>query len=120
MSKIESPQRIGELPLVLIKNMVSLATSGFGVVVALAWNELIKAFIDGYVNPYLGKDGTLTSLFIYALLMTALAVLVTMQLASIQRKMEEINSKLLSNETTSKRKYTAKAANTAKSRTKKK
>ncbi len=97
MAKIETPEKFEELPLAMVKNMVTLATSGFGVVVALAWNELIKGFVAGYVDPYLGKDGTMISLFIYALLMTALAVLVTMQLATMQRRLEKISVRVMKN-----------------------
>ena len=45
MAAIESPDKITDVPKALIKNMIFLATSGFGVVVALAWNEFIKAGI---------------------------------------------------------------------------
>lgn len=89
MPKIETPQSVTQLPLAVIKNMVVLATSGFGVVVALAWNEVIKNVVDHYIAPYFGKDSGLISLLIYAVVMTILAVLVTMQLSSLQKKMEQ-------------------------------
>lgn len=94
MSKIESPQTLREFPLALIKNMTSLATSGFGVVVALAWNEAIKASVEQFIDPYLGKNSGVVSLFIYATIMTLLAVIITMQLSNIQRRLEEINERL--------------------------
>lgn len=75
--------------------MIALATSGFGVVVALAWNEAIKNTVETYVDPYLGRGSGIASLLIYALLMTILAVLVTMQLSSIERKLEVINQALV-------------------------
>lgn len=90
MSKIETPETITELPLSIIKNIISLATSGFGVVVALAWNEAIKASVQQYIDPYLGKNSGVISLFIYALVVTLLAIFVTMQLAQMQRKLEKI------------------------------
>ena len=90
MPDIKPPETIQEFPLALIKNMIMLATSGFGVVVALAWNEFIRNLVDNYVNPYLGNNSGLFSLFIYAALMTLLAVLVTMQLSSIERKLENL------------------------------
>jgi hypothetical protein len=91
MSKIEPPQNIQELPLAVVKNMIVLATSGFGVVVALAWNEFIRALVNDYINPILGTGSGIVSLMIYAILMTLLAVVVTMQLAQIQKKLELIN-----------------------------
>lgn len=66
-----------------------LATSGFGVVVGLAWNEAIKASVETYIAPYLGVGSGVISLFIYATLMTFLAVMITMQLAGIERRIEE-------------------------------
>jgi Family of unknown function (DUF5654) len=91
MSNIKTPQTLDEMPLAVIKNMITLATSGFGLVVALAWNEVIKTAVEQYIDPILGKAGGLISLFVYATLMTLLAVLVTMQLASLQKKFEGIN-----------------------------
>ncbi|MBD3250621.1 MAG: hypothetical protein GF381_03575 [Candidatus Pacebacteria bacterium] len=88
MAKIEPADNIKEFPATVIKNMISLATSGFGLVVALAWNELIRASIERYIDPILGKGGGIISLAIYAVVMTLLAVLVTMQLAQIQKRIE--------------------------------
>ena len=68
-----------------------LATSGFGVVVALAWNEAIKATVSTYIDPYLGESSGVISLFIYAVVMTTLSVLVTMQLAGIQKRLEHLS-----------------------------
>ena len=88
MHEIRPPERIHELPLAVVKNMIALATSGFGLVVALAWNELIRKFVENYIDPYLGKNSGIISLFIYAVVMTALAVLVTMQLGNLQKRLE--------------------------------
>lgn len=94
MAKIETPESAKELPAAVIKNMISLATSGFGLVVALAWNEVIKKTIENYVDPYLGKGGGLISMIIYAVVITLLAVIVTMQLGQLQKKFEDIQKKL--------------------------
>ncbi|NCN45619.1 MAG: hypothetical protein COU63_03730 [Candidatus Pacebacteria bacterium CG10_big_fil_rev_8_21_14_0_10_36_11] len=94
MSNIDAPNSIKEIPLVIIKNMVALATSGFGVVVALAWNEAIKTAVQTYIDPILGKNSGVVSLFIYAIIMTLLAVLVTMQLAKMQKTLEEVNESI--------------------------
>lgn len=90
MASINPPQSLREMPLAIVKNMVLLATSGFGVVVALAWNEAIKGAVETYIDPILGRNSGVISLFIYALIMTLLAVLVTMQLARLQKTLEEI------------------------------
>jgi uncharacterized membrane protein (DUF106 family) len=90
MSKIEAPASVSDLPLAIIKNMITLATSGFGVVVALAWNEVIKKAVTDFIDPILGKNSGIISLLVYAVVMTILAVLVTMQLVYMQRNLELI------------------------------
>ena len=91
MPDIQTPKRITEFPLVLIKNMIALATSGFGLVVALAWNQLIQKLVADYIDPYFGKNGGIISLFLYAVIITLLAVLIITQLAAVQRKIEELS-----------------------------
>jgi len=56
-----------------LKTMIQLATAGFGLVAALAWNEVIKEFIDRYIS----SGSSLISKLIYALLVTSIAVWVT-------------------------------------------
>lgn len=94
MATIKTPQSVSELPISIIKNMVVLSTSGFGVVVALAWNELIKKVVEQYIDPYLGKNSGVISLLIYAVVVTVLAVIVTMQLSSIERKLEAVHERM--------------------------
>ena len=65
---------------------LKLVTSGFGLVSALAWNELIKETVNLYVKPYFGKTSGLISLSIYAIVVTALAVFITYQLSKIAGK----------------------------------
>ena len=65
------------------ERLLKLVTSGFGLVAALAWNELIKEFINIYIQPFFGKESGFVSLFIYALFVTFLAVLITYQLSKI-------------------------------------
>jgi large-conductance mechanosensitive channel len=98
--KIEAPESIEELPLTLIKNIVSLTTSGFGLVVALAWNEVIKTAVDEFIKPVLGKGGGLISLAIYAMVITALAVIITMQLANIEKTLQKRFTQDQQNEST--------------------
>lgn len=94
MAKIETPDNPKDLPAAVIKNMVSLATSGFGLVVALAWNEVIKKTVEEYIDPWLGKSGGIISMLIYAVIITLLAVLVTMQLSQLQKKFEKLSEKI--------------------------
>lgn len=91
MSKIETPNKLEEMPLAVVRNMVVLATSGFGLVVALAWNEFVRQLVSEYLGPLLGESGGLISLFIYAVVVTVLAIVVTMQLSALQRNLEKIS-----------------------------
>jgi hypothetical protein len=59
---------------------LKLMTSGFGLVSALAWNELIKEIVSQYIKPFFGESSGLISLVIYAVFITALAVFITYQL----------------------------------------
>ena len=68
------------------ERLLKLVTSGFGLVAALAWNELIKEVIKTYVEPIFGKDSGIISLLIYALAVTFLAVFVTYQLSKIVKE----------------------------------
>lgn len=68
----------------LTEQMLKLATSGFGLVAALAWNDLIKKFIADYIQPVAGKSSGLISLLIYAVIVTILAVAVTYTLSRIK------------------------------------
>ena len=73
----------------LIKQMLALATSGFGLVAALAWNSLIQELVNSYVKKFLPNGSGIISLFIYALVVTVLAVFVTYQLSKLSEKIQK-------------------------------
>jgi len=58
-------------PRAFIQTMIALASASFGLVAALAWNEAIKATL---AKLGLGED--LAGLYTYAILATAVAVIV--------------------------------------------
>jgi hypothetical protein len=68
----------------VIAQMLKLTTNGFGLVAALAWNNVIKEIVDEYIKPFVGNGSGLASLFIYALLVTTLAVTATLQLSQLK------------------------------------
>jgi hypothetical protein len=72
----------------IIKQMVTLSTSGFGLVAALAWNSVIQEFVNTYVKKWLPAGSGIISLLIYALIITILAVAVTLQLSKLSRKLQ--------------------------------
>lgn len=77
------------LDLEVIKQMLTLATSGFGLVAALAWNSVIQELVNTYIKRWLPQtDTTIISLFIYALVVTILAVTITLQLSRIKEGLE--------------------------------
>ncbi|MDP1722224.1 MAG: DUF5654 family protein [Candidatus Gottesmanbacteria bacterium] len=72
----------------ILKQMVTLSASGFGLVAALAWNNVIQELVSNYIKPYL-PNGGLLSLLIYAILITMLAVTITYQLSKLVEKLEK-------------------------------
>jgi hypothetical protein len=93
MPKIKPPKSSKELPRAVIKQMTTLATSGFGLVAALAWNNVIKETVDIYIKPIIGEKSGLFSLIIYALLVTALALIVTLQLSKLEQKVANLEDR---------------------------
>lgn len=73
----------------LVKQMLTLATSGFGLVAALAWNSLIQEFVNTYVKKILPNGSGIISLLIYALVVTILAVFITYQLSKLAEKVSD-------------------------------
>ena len=73
----------------LIKQMLTLVTSGFGLVAALAWNSLIQELVNSYIKKFLPNGSGIISLLIYALAITVLAVFVTYQLSKLSEKINE-------------------------------
>lgn len=75
----------------VVRQMLTLATSGFGLVAALAWNNVIQEFVNEYIKKWLPGDSGLISLLIYAVIITSLAVFITLQLSRVLEKLEEKN-----------------------------
>ena len=80
MAKQTKSQEQKRLHIELIDQLITLSASGFGLVAALAWNNVIQEFVATYVKRWLPEGSGLLSLLIYALIVTALAVIVTYQL----------------------------------------
>lgn len=72
----------------IVKQMVTLSTSGFGLVAALAWNSLIQEFVNTYIKKWIPGNSGIISLLVYALIVTVLAVIVTMQLSRFSQKLQ--------------------------------
>jgi small-conductance mechanosensitive channel len=61
-----------------LATVISLVTTAFGVVVALAWNEALSEALKG-----LSRGAQLTGLFLYAVLVTILAVFIILFLGKL-------------------------------------
>lgn len=85
----KTKNKIKEYQSEVIKQMLKLVTSGFGLVAALAWNELIKTFINDYIKTKISVNSGLLSLVIYAILVTTLAVVITLQLTKLAERVEK-------------------------------
>jgi len=80
-----------ELRAELLKTMISLATAGFGLVAALAWNDAIQTII----TELLPTGSGVISKVIYAVVITTLAVIITYILGRMiqETSIEEDTSK---------------------------
>ena len=67
------------------KTVSTMLTSAFGLVAALAWNDLIKKMIERYVSAGSG----IISQLIYAVIVTTILVLVTIELGRVADRFKE-------------------------------
>ena len=72
----------------IVTQMLTLATSGFGLVAALAWNSLVQSFVADYIAKWLPNGSGIISQLLYALVVTSLAVFVTLQLSQLKERLE--------------------------------
>jgi len=72
-------EKTKELRLEVLQKMSDLATAGFGLVAALAWNDAIKGAFD----KFLPSGSGLIAQFLYAILVTAIVVWITMKLGKL-------------------------------------
>lgn len=88
MASKEKTAKQKKLHIELVRQMIILSTTGFGLVAALAWNSLIQEFVKNYIVIFFPKGSGIISLLIYAVVITALAVLVTFQLSKLLERLE--------------------------------
>ncbi|TMD05689.1 MAG: hypothetical protein E6J01_09575 [Chloroflexi bacterium] len=70
---------------VYLQTMIALASAAFGVVAALAWNSAITAL----VKQIFGSGAQIISLFIYAIIITIIAVIVMVNLGKMAERTAE-------------------------------
>lgn len=79
----QQPQQQEEKKLLrieILEKMSGLATAGFGLVAALAWNDAIKAIFDSYFPK---NSSNITAQLLYAVILTIIIVLVTIRLGKL-------------------------------------
>ena len=69
-------------PRAFIQTMIALASASLGLVAALAWNEAIKATL-----ALLGLGDSLAGLYAYAIIATAIAVIVLIWLGKLASRL---------------------------------
>ena len=72
----------------IVVQIISLVSTSFGLVAALAWNEAIKEYVSVFIKPYFAKGSGVISLFIYAFAITTVAVLITIQSTRILERLD--------------------------------
>lgn len=72
-----------EISKMIMETMLTLITTAFAFVAGLAWNEAIQKLIEEFYTA----EGAVTGLLIYAVIVTIVAVVVTVLLARIAGKM---------------------------------
>ncbi len=86
--KNESSAKRKRLSIEIVTQMLTLATSGFGLVAALAWNSVVQNFVSNYIAKWLPGGSGIVSLLLYAIIVTILAVLVTFELSKLKERLE--------------------------------
>ncbi len=88
----EKKEELG-IHLQVAKQMVTLATNGFGLVAALAWNNVIQELVNTYLKKWLPGDSGFLSLILYAVIVTVLAVGVTTNLSKTVERLENLRKR---------------------------
>ncbi len=66
----------------VVEKLAALITAAFGLVAALAWNDTIKLLF----KTLFGEQGSLGALFLYAVLVTIIAVIATIWIGRIAER----------------------------------
>ncbi|WP_292805921.1 DUF5654 family protein [Methanobrevibacter sp.] len=72
-----------EVTKMIMETILALITTAFAFVAGAAWNDAIQKLIESFI----GAGDALPSLFIYAIVVTIVAVIVTVLVARIAGKM---------------------------------
>ena len=82
IKKIKSLKEVEETKRAFTEKTITLILGGFGLVAALAWNEAIKSLFEIFFE----KSNELIGKFIYAIIVTAIVVVISMRLKKVSEK----------------------------------
>lgn len=88
MAKLTKKEKQNSFHKALFNQLLTLSTSGFGLVAALAWNDTIQQLVKQYIVPRVPGSGLISQL-IYALFITLLAVFITYQLSRLSSRFNQ-------------------------------
>lgn len=71
----------------ILEQIAKLATAGFGLVAALAWNSAIQEL---FTKLFPTPAGSLTALFLYAVVITLIVVAITIYLGKAVNRAKEL------------------------------
>ena len=74
---------VNEVTKMIMETILALITTAFAFVAGSAWNSVIQKLIESFI----GTGDALPSLFIYAIVVTIIAVIVTVIIARVAGKM---------------------------------
>ena len=80
------------VPIEVLKQMMTLLTNAFALASALAWNGFIQQLVNNYIKKNLPAGSDAISLFIYAVIVTTLAVAVTVNFSHMIERLEALKS----------------------------
>jgi len=79
-------EEIEEFQQTFFNELTKLITSSFGLMAALSWRDVVREFINNYIRRFFGNTSGLISEFVFALIITALAVTITWRIAKLKDK----------------------------------
>jgi len=84
-----SANSFSHLPKQATAQGLTYVIGAFGFVAALAWNEAIKSLLDRFFK----SDNNVVSLFVYASVVTIIAIIATARLAKINQRFSSVQEK---------------------------
>ena len=85
--KSKLKEEIEEFQQTFFNELTKLITSSFGLMAALSWRDVVREFINSYIRRFFGNASGLISEFIFALIITTLAVIITWRIAKLKDKL---------------------------------